>query len=352
MAAWTKYRSVIIGLLACAVLIVVVAATTINAQATAASGSGLQLTKATISDCSTSNESASDIDTSAALLQVLSVADGNAYFFNVREDLSGGLAFPLPTTSYIEKCEFKYNDSGLLKSATMYKSSNDLSTISLSYDKAGEISKVIGNVTSDWSDGQGSVQHDFEVSVVNEKLSSSAEGANKYTVVRSDGDNDTVTFIYDKDKNLTQVKSTGGKTWQIDIDYITAFKVPKTIKVTGEGGLADYIRAALWDSYGVAEQSSLAEEGIDAALYIEPTYDASNKLVSVKTGVYVDDEATLSGDEYEIQYSKGNISKIRHYEGSTEISYTDYKYTNGDLTSTRTYAKGGSQLYKVDLSWS
>lgn len=295
----------------------------------ASTSSDYRLTKATIVDNTASFEADSTIDTSEALLEGLSFVQGNPFFLDVRETLTSSYSFPLPTDSWIEKCEWKYDSSGRVKTATMYKSSNDLSRIELSYDSHGSISKIIGSVTADDGDGRGNVQHDFEVSVVNEALSSSTYGANKFTVVH-DGttSNDTVLFTYDKDKNLNSVASTGTHAWNIAIDYITALKVPKTLK--------------------------LSENGEDAGTYLLPTYDSSNKnrLVSLKTGTWSSDDVRLSGDEYQIQYSGSKYSRVRYYQDDVEVKYYEFAYDKHDnLESIRVYKKGGSLMYSISFSY-
>lgn len=281
------------------------------------------LTKATIVDCTASSEEDSTIDTADALLEGLSFVAGNPFFLDVRETLTSPYSFPLPTDSWVEKCEWSYDEDGRVKTATMYKSTNPLSSITLSYDAHSSISKVVGWVTADDGDGRGNVRHDFEVSVVNEALSTGVYGANKFTVVHEGtSSNDTVLFEYDKDKNLTSVSSTGYHTWDISVEYITAFKVPKTLK--------------------------LSQDGEDAGSYLVPTYDADNKLVSLKTGTWSADGTVMNGDEYEIQYSGGKYSRVRYYQDDVEVKYYEFAYDeDGNLTSMRAYKKGGALLYTI-----
>lgn len=295
----------------------------------ASASSEYRLTKATIVDNMASSEADSTIDTSEALLEGLSFVEGNPFFLDVRETLTSPYSFPLPTDSWIEKCEWIYDASGRVKTATMYKSSNDHSRIELSYDLHDSISKIVGSVTADTGDGRGNVQHDFEASVINEALSSSAYGANKFTVVHDDTtSNDTVLFTYDKDKNLTNVASTGAHTWNVAVDYITALKVPKTLK--------------------------LSEDGEDGGTYLAPTYDSSNKnqLVSLKTGTWSGDDVQLSGDEYQIQYSGSKYSRVRYYQDDVEVKYYEFAYDKHDnLESIRVYKKGGSLMYSITFSY-
>lgn len=291
--------------------------------------SDYRLTKAAIVDNTASSEADSAIDTSEALLEGLSFAQKNPFFLNVRETLAGSYSFPLPTDSWIEKCEWTYDASGRVKTAAMYKSSNDLSRIELSYDSHDSISKIVGSVVADDGDGRGVVSHDFEVSVVNETLSSGTYGANKFTVVHdSPIGNDTVLFTYDKDKNLTSVASAGGHAWSVAIDYITALKVPKTLK--------------------------LSADGQDGGMYLEPTYDSSNKnrLVSLRTGTWSGSDVQLSGYEYQIQYSGDKYSRVRCYQDDVEVKYYEFAYDkHGNLESIRVYKKGGSLLYSIALSY-
>lgn len=293
----------------------------------ASSAPTYRLVKASIVDCTASSEADSTINTSEALLEGLSFVEGNPFFLNVRQTLTSSYSFPLPTDSWVEKCEWTYDDAGRVKSAAMYKSTNDLTSITLSYDAHGSISKVVGAVTRDDGDGRGSVQHDFEVSAVNEQLSSGVYGANKFTVVHEGTTkNDTVLFTYDKDKNLTDVVSTGSHVWSVSVEYITAFKVPKSLK--------------------------LSVDGKDAGIYLAPTYDASNKLVSLKTGTYSGSETQLSGDEYEIQYSGSKYSRVRYYQDDVEVKYYEFSYdANGNLSSMRAYRKGGSLLYSITYAY-
>lgn len=287
-----------------------------------------RLVKATISDCTASSEADSAIEnTSEALLEGLSFVEGNPFFLNVRETLTSAYRFPLPTDNFVEKCEWTYDDAGNVKTATMYKSTSELSRVQLSYDGHGQASKVVGWTYADEGDGSGVVRHDFEMSIVNEALSSSTYGANKFTVVHDDTtSNDTVVFTYDKDKNLNDVTSTGKHAWNIAVDYITAQKVPKTLK--------------------------LSADGEDGGVYLEPTYDGSNKLVSLKTGTYSGSEVQLSGDEYEIQYSGSKYAKVRYYQDDVEVKYYDFAYDgHGNLTSIRVYQKGGVQLYNITFAY-
>lgn len=286
-----------------------------------------RLTKATIVDNTASSEADSEIDTSAALLEGLSFVQKNPFFLNVRETLTSPYSFPLPTDSWIEKCEWTYDVAGRVKVATMYKSTNDLSSVELSYDSHDSVSKIVGSVVADDGDGRGAVQHDFEVSAVNEALSSDAYGANKFTVVHdSPVGNDTVLFTYDKDKNLTNVTSTGGHAWSVAIDYITTLKVPKTLKQSADGG--------------------------DGGVYLEPTYDSKNRLVSLRTGTWSGSDVQLSGDEYQIQYSGDKFSRVRYYQDDVEVKYYEFAYDeHGNLESIRVYQKGGSLLYSIALSY-
>lgn len=287
-----------------------------------------RLVKASISDCTTSDESASEVDTAGALLEGLSFAQGNPFFLNIRETLTADSAIPVPTSSYIEKCEWTYDVSGRCSGATMYKSTNELSSVALSYDANGSISKVVGSVTMDTPDGNGQTQHDFELSAVNESLGSGAYGANKFTVVHSDStSNDTVLFTYDKDKNITRVESSGKHEYTVDVEYVTAFKVPKAIY--------------------------LSQDGEDGGDVLVPTYDAENKLVMLETGTWKNSSEKLDGLRYEIQYSGTKFSKMRVYSGDTEQYYMDFTYdSHGNLSGIRAYGKDSIQLYNIFFDWS
>lgn len=290
-------------------------------------GHGYRLTKATISDCTASSEDDSAIEsTSEALLEGLSFVEGNPFFLNVRETLTSDFRFPLPTGKFVEKCEWSYDDAGRVKTATMYKSTNELSRVQLSYDGHDQVSKVVGWTYAD-EDGRGVERQDFEMSMVNEALSSGVYGANKVTVVHGGtATNDTVVFTYDKDKNLNAVASTGDHAWSVEASYVTAQKVPKTLK--------------------------LSSDGKDAGTYLEPVYDGSSKLVWLKTGTYDGSETQLSGVEYEIQYSGSKYSKVRCYQDDVEVRYYDFAYDeHGNLTSIRVYQKGGLQLYNMAFSY-
>lgn len=314
--------------IACAVLICVVILATIQATAEAEKkDTGYRLTKATIVDNTSSAESQSQIpNTSEALLEGLSFVEKNPFFLNIRETLTSPYSFPLPTDSFVEKCEWKYNESGRVKSATMYKSSNELSSVQLSYDSHGSISKVIGWTTMKDAEGS-SARESFEMSIVNEELSKGKYGANKFTVVHQDSSkNDTVLFTYDKDKNLNQVTSSGLHTWTIDVSYLTSLKVPKELK--------------------------LSQDGEDKGEILVPTYDAKNMLTMLETGTWDESAKDLDGERYEIQYSGSRYSKMRVYDGNTELRYYEFKYDeHGNLSSIRVYAKGGSQLYNITFSW-
>ncbi|WP_172135317.1 hypothetical protein [Adlercreutzia sp. ZJ473] len=317
--------AVVVAVIACCVA---VAAALGAAAGAGASEPAYRLAKATLSDCTASAEADSAIEsTSGALLEGLSFVEGNPFFLNVREALVSDCRFPLPTEKFVEKCEWKYDDAGNVKTATFYKSTNELSRVQLSYDAHGSASKVIGWTYADEGDGRGVVRHDFETSIVNEKLSGSAYGANKFTVVHDDTtSNDTVLFTYDKDKNLNTVASKGKHEWAVDVSYVTAQKVPKTLK--------------------------LSEDGKGAGAYLAPTYDGANKLVSLKRGTWEGDEVQLSGDEYVIQYSGGKYSKVRYYQDDVEVKYYDFKYDeHGNLTSIRVYKKGGVQLYNITFAY-
>lgn len=307
------------------VVALVVASGAATSSAAGATGSGAHLVKATVSDCTSSNESTSGINTSEVLLEALSFVEGNPFFMNPRETLTSPYRFALPTDSYIEKAEWTYDDAGRVATCTYFKSTNPLSYAKFSYDSHASVSKVVGWNYAD--DGAGtSVRGDFEASFVNEALSSSAYGANKVTVVHGSGEgNDTVVFTYDKDKNLTEISSTGSHEFKLTYTYVTAFKVVKDVKVSVDG----------------------ADEGV----YLVPTYDASNKLVSLKTGTWSGENTTLSGDEYLVQYSGGKVSKVDYYQDDVQVRYSQFSYTDGNLTSVRTYKKGGEQLYNVSLSW-
>lgn len=316
---------VAVAVLACCVAVAVGLGAAAGASA---SEPAYRLTKATLSDCTASSEADSAIEsTSEALLEGLSFVEGNPFFLNVRETLVSDCRFPLPTEKFVEKCEWTYDDAGNVKTATFYKSTNELSRVQLSYDAHGSASKVIGWTYADDGDGCGVARHDFEASIVNEQLSSGVYGANKFTVVHDDvTSNDTVLFAYDKDKNLSEVTSSGRHAWAVSISYITAQKVPKALK--------------------------LSEGGEDAGVYLVPTYDGKNKLVSLRTGTWEGGKTQLSGDEYEIQYSGDKYSKVRYYQDDVEVKYCDFKYDeHGNLTSIRAYKKGGAQLYNITLSY-
>lgn len=288
---------------------------------------GVLLKKATITDCSTSDEKNSEVDTSAMLVEALSFVDENPFYLNIAKTLSAAYASPLPTTNYIEKCEWKYDENGRVKSATQYKSSNELSTVSLSYDSHGSVSKVIGYTTDEMPDENGQTQHDFEISIVNESLGGGKYGANKFTVVHAaTTNNDTVVFTYDKDKNITEVKSEGKHTYEIDVDYITSQKVPKKILTSTDNN--------------------------DFGEVLCPTYDGDNKLVMLETGSWNGTSESLDGLRYEIQYSGKKYSRIRVYSGQDEVKYYEFSYNDYDeISSIRVYKKGGSQLYNISFSW-
>ncbi len=285
------------------------------------------LKKATITDCSTSDEANSEVDTSAMLVEALSFVDQNPFYLNISKTLNASHASALPTTSYIEKCEWKYDENGHVKSATQYKSSNELSTVSLSYDSHGSVSKVVGYTTDDVLDENGQTQHDFEISIVNELLGDGKYAANKFTVVHAGStDNDTVVFTYDKDKNITEIKSSGKHTYEIDVDYITSQKVPKKILASKDG-----------EEFGEI---------------LCPTYDGDNKLVMLETGNWSGANESLDGLRYEIQYSGKNYSRMRVYSGQDEVKYYEFSYNDfGEISSIRVYKNGGSQLYNISFTW-
>ena len=285
------------------------------------------LKKATITDCSTSDETNSEVDTSAMLVEALSFVDENPFYLDIAKTLGASHASALPTTEYIEKCEWKYDESGRVKSATQYKSSNELSTISLSYDSHGSISKVIGCTTDETPDENGQTQHDFEISIVNESLGGEKYGANKFTVVHAGTiENDTVVFTYDKDKNITEIKSSGKHPYEIDVDYITSQKVPKKILTS--------------------------KDGEDLGKVLCPTYDGDNKLVMLETGDWTGDTENLDGLRYEIQYSGKKYSRMRVYSGQDEVKYYEFSYNDfGEISSIRVYKNGGSQLYNISFTW-
>ncbi len=296
-------------------------------SAQAANASEYRLVKAAILDCTASSEDDSAIDTSAALLEGLSFVEGNPFFLNPRITLESDLKLPLPTDKWIEKGEWFYDDAGRVKTATFYKSTNELSRVALSYDSHDSVSKVVGWSYLGADDGEGAVRRDFEASYVNEKLSSSAYGANKTTVVHAEtSSNDTVLYTYDKDKNLTDIASTGAHEWRIQTTYSTSFKY--------------------------ATQMRLSEGGADGGVLLVPTYDGTSKLVSLKTGTWSGDDTSMSGDEYEIQYSKGKYSRVNYYQDDVQVRYYDFKYDDhGSLTSIRVYEKGGVQLYNITFSY-
>lgn len=292
-----------------------------------ADDSSVLLKKATITDCSTSDETNSEVDTSAMLIEALSFVDQNPFYLDIEKTLSASHASALPTTSYIEKCEWKYDENGRVKSATQYKSSNELSTVSLSYDSHGSVSKVIGYTTDDTPDENGQTQHDFEISIVNEPLGGGKFGANKFTVVHAGSiSNDTVVFAYDKDKNITEIKSSGKHAYEIEVDYITSQKVPKKILIS--------------------------KDDKDFGEVLCPTYDADNKLVMLETGSFKGARENLDGLRYEIQYSGKEYSRVRVYNGQDEVKYYEFSYNDYDeISSIRVYKKGGSQLYNITFSW-
>lgn len=288
---------------------------------------GWRLAKAAISDCSASAEADSAVATADELLEGLSFAAGNPFFLNVRATLESPVRLPLPTDQWVEKVEWTYDDAGRVKTAKLYKSSNDLSAVTLSYDGHGSVSKVVGAVTADRGDGAGATQRDFEASFVNEALGSGAYGANKATVVH-DGTtaNDTVLFTYDKDKNLVSVASSGAHPWNVAVEYVTAFKVPRLIR--------------------------LSRDGEDGGVLLAPTYDGSQRLVALATGTWSGGETTLDGPVYEVQYAGGRVSRVRCYQDDQQVSYRDFAYDEaGNLTSIRAYRNGGVQLYHITFTW-
>lgn len=178
---------------------------------------------------------------------------GELYLTTIFSDrrITAELQVPLPCDSWVEKCEWTYNDVGQVKAATMCKSTKELSRVQLSYDSLGSVSKVVG-----WTyveEGSGSaVRHDFEASNVVEKLSSSAYGVNKTTVVNAASLNDTVLYAYDKDRNLTSVASSGAHPWSVQATYNTTFKYPTRVVLDAGDG--------------------------SEAVALVPTYDGSSKL--------------------------------------------------------------------------
>lgn len=336
MRQWLGRHRVAAALGACALVAAVCLgfgaadAASAAAEASASSASpaiadGYRLKKATISDCTASSEENSTIDTSRALLEGLSFVQGNPFYLNVRTTLTAELQVPLPCDSWVEKCEWTYNDVGQVKAATMYKSTKELSRVQLSYDSLGSVSKVVG-----WTyveEGSGSaVRHDFEASNVVEKLSSSAYGVNKTTVVNAASLNDTVLYTYDKDRNLTSVASSGAHPWSVQATYNTTFKYPTRVVLDAGDG--------------------------SEAVALVPTYDGSSKLVSLRTGTWDGEEVTLSGIEYELQYSKGRVSKVNLYEDDAQVMYCNFSYDDvGNLASIRAYKKGGVQLYNISFTY-
>lgn len=312
-------------LVACAAWFASASADDASGAASAGSQGGYVLTKAVISDCTGSSESQSQINTSEALLEGLSFAVGNPFYVDVREALSSWYAFPVRTDAWIEKCEFTYDEAGRENTATFYKSTNELSRVQLSYDSHGSVSKAVGWTTLD--DEGSSERLDFEAAFVNEKLSEGVYGANKATVVHSGTlGNDTVVFTYDKDKNLTDIVSTGGHAYKVQSSVNSTLKHVTQVKI--------------------------GEDGQDSGTLFVPTYDGSNKLVSLATGTWEGDSVEMSGDEYEIQYSKGHYSKVNLYHDGQQVKYYEFKYDdNGNLSSIRVYKKGGIQLYNMTFSW-
>lgn len=104
-------------------------------------------------------------------------------------------------------------------------------------------------------------------------------------------------------------------------------------------------------AFKVVKDLKVSEKGADQGVYYLPTYDASNKLVSLKTGTWSGDEITVSGDEYVVQYSGSKYSKVDYYQDGVQVRYCQFSYTGSDLTSIRVYKKGGEQLYAIALSW-
>lgn len=315
-----------VALVLCAVMCVAAGSDEGEGSSSAASAvaEGYRLTKAVISDCTASSEADSAIDTSRALLEGLSFVQGNPFYLNVRAALTSPVQVPLPCDSWLEKCEWSYDEAGRVETATMYKSSKELSRVRLSYDAHDSVSKVTGWTYVD--EGSGAVRRDFEASNVVEKLSSSAYGVNKTTVVNADEGNDTILYTYDKDQNLTSVTSSGAHSWSVQTAFNTTFKYPTRV-------LLD------------------AGDGSDVAALV-PTYDGEGNLTSLRTGTWDGDAVILSGTEYEIQYSKGRVSKINLYDNDVQVAYYDFSYDDADnLSSIRVYRKGGVQLYNICFTY-